>query len=237
MIHQCQKLISYPKILYDRTKLPNGWNNAIGKAIAVNGDPNSAIATAFQAPAVNQQLYNFVEMMNTKTKDALGIYDAALGNVKPDNTSAIIAVQQASAQPLVMQKLDHYQAIEDMVKICLAFMGAYYGDRIVPVTKKVTDMMGNTTEQTENMLFNFGTIDVDNMSVKIDVGASSYYSEVLQVQTIDNLMQQGIIPDAVTYLKNIPDTYIKNKQELIEAIEEKQMQQQMQAQAVPTIAQ
>ncbi|MFQ7004766.1 MAG: hypothetical protein ACLRRT_14530 [Ruthenibacterium lactatiformans] len=40
------------------------------------------------------------------TRDTMGASDAALGNVTPDNTSAIIAVQKATSMPLELQRQD-----------------------------------------------------------------------------------------------------------------------------------
>ena len=52
------------------------------------------------------------------------------------------------------------------------------------------------------------------MSLKLDVGASSYWSEIAAMQTMDNLLTQGKI-DLVDYLERIPYGYISKKQELI----------------------
>ena len=52
----------------------------------------------------------------------------------------------------------------------------------------------------------------------MEVGASSYWSELLQIQTADNLFSKGIITDAVSYLESIPDKYIANKKQLLEDI-------------------
>ena len=56
----------------------------------------------------------------------------------------------------------------------------------------------------------------------MEIGASAYWSELMQVQTLDNLFDRGIIQDAATYLESIPDGYIKNKQKLINQIRELQ---------------
>ena len=55
------------------------------------------------------------------------------------------------------------------------------------------------------------------------------------MQTLDNLMDRQIIPNAILYLESIPDGYIKNKAKLIEEIkkfeaEQKQQQQMEQMQ-------
>ena len=53
----------------------------------------------------------------------------------------------------------------------------------------------------------------------MDVGPASYWSELVQVETADNLYKNGIITDAVTYLESVPDKYIRNKRRLIDRLE------------------
>lgn len=230
MAMEYQKNFAFPKLLYDATLIPK-WSNKVGQAIAVNGNPQQALFASFAPSGMNTQAIELVESTIQKSKDSLGVYDAALGNVKPDNTSAIIAVQQASAQPLNAQKLDYYQSVEDCVYIILAFLKGYAPimEIKVPVADPISGIKGDIMQEID-----INQIDFDKVSLKVDIGAASYWSELLNVQTLDNMMQLGIIPDAVTYLESIPDGYIKNKADLIKAIEDKQqeaMQAQMQANA------
>jgi len=53
------------------------------------------------------------------------------------------------------------------------------------------------------------------MQMQLDVGASSYWSEIASTQTLDNLLQQNKI-DLIDYLERIPDGYISKRQELID---------------------
>ncbi|MFR1356156.1 MAG: hypothetical protein ACLSBB_02370 [Ruthenibacterium lactatiformans] len=65
------------------------------------------------------------------TRDTMGASDAALGNVTPDNTSAIIAVQKATSMPLELQRQDFYCFVEDSVRIWMDMMAQNYGVRMV----------------------------------------------------------------------------------------------------------
>ena len=152
------------------------------------------------------------------------MYDAALGNVKPNNTSAIIAVQQASAQPLELQRLDFYQAVEDLVRIALEFMGKFYGLREV----LVLDEDGNE----DFAWFDFGVLAGMNVRLKVNVGRSSYWSELVQVQTLDNMLAGGIIPDAYTYLEQIPEGYVRNKSRIMRALKKKMKENDKETQKV-----
>jgi hypothetical protein len=62
------------------------------------------------------------------------------------------------------------------------------------------------------------------MVIKLDVGASSYWSEIAAMQTLDNLLMQKQIT-ILDYLERVPSGYIPKKQELIDALKEAQAAQ------------
>ncbi len=235
MSMEYQKQFAFPKVLYDATKIAK-YSNKVGEAIAVNGNPQEAIFANHVNSSMNQQAVQLVDSTIQKTKDSLGVFDAALGNVKPDNTSAIVAVQRAASQPLDLQKLDYYQMVEDIVRIMVEYMSVYYGVREVKQTVTIPDAMtGEYVSGTVIAPFDFAEFAGTQHKVKVEIGGSSYWSELTQVQTLDNLMDRQIIPNAILYLESIPDGYIKNKAKLIEEIkkfeaEQKQQQQMEQMQ-------
>ena len=53
--------------------------------------------------------------------------------------------------------------------------------------------------------------------LKLDVGASSFWSEITSIQTLDNLLMQDRI-SLEDYLERIPEGYVSRKQELIDKI-------------------
>ena len=61
------------------------------------------------------------------------------------------------------------------------------------------------------------------MTLKLDVGASSYYSEIAAIQTLDNLLTGGHIT-ALQYLERIPDGYIPARRALINEMKAAQTQ-------------
>lgn len=209
---------AFPKVMYDRTKVP-AWNNKVGAAVAVAGNPNDAIFANFRAGDMSSDVMNMAGMTITQTKEMMGASDAALGNVRPDNTSAIIAVQKAAGMPLDIQRMDFYNFVESCVRIFIEIMRVNYGERKV----SVTDSDGNRIQGD----FNFSLLNTYAYNLKIDIGAGSYWSELMQVQTLDSLMTNNIIPDALTYLEAIPDGYIKNKNRIVEKIKEQQSIMQM----------
>ena len=158
-----------------------------------------------------------IELAMQYTKETLGVGDASLGNVTMNNATAIIAIQKSAAVPLENVKAAFYEFVEDCGKIIIDMMATYYGIRPVVVT-------GPLNERTVEP-FNFSTLKDMWLHIKIDVGNASYFSEVASVQTLDNLLNNGMI-EFVEYLKRIPDEIIPNKQELITSIEQQDVYKQ-----------
>ena len=220
---------AYPKIVYDKTRIPK-WDSRVGAAIGVNGGDMNSIAKIIDPAQISPQIGQFIDLAVNYTQNFMGASDAALGDTRPDNTSAIIALQRASNAPLELVKLNMYESIEDLGRIYLDMMRVYYGTRYVQVKFLSKQEMNNQplgmSLQNEefNKPFDFSILNEIPMSLKLDVGASSYWSEITTVQTLDNLLMQGKI-ELVDYLERIPEGYVSKKQELIDKL--KGMQEQM----------
>ena len=65
----------------------------------------------------------------------------------------------------------------------------------------------------ELALFDFSVLRQLPLNVKLDVGASSYWSEIASMQTLDNLLLHDKIT-LLQYLERIPQGYVARKQEL-----------------------
>jgi len=202
--------MAFPKLLYDESKIPGGWDNRIGKAIKVIGNPNDAFFASFAQHDMSASVPVLIDSVVKNTKDLHGAFESALGNVKPENTSAIIATQKQASMQLDIQRLDFYDCVEDIIRSNIHMMRVHYGLRMV----KVKDAKGKETTGE----FDFNTLENYTTDLKIDVGPGSYWSELVQIQTLDNLMNMKIIPDALTYLESIPDGFIRDKQGIIDKI-------------------
>ena len=222
---------AYPKIVYDRTRIRR-WESGVGRPVAVDGSDGGVgnVAKAIDPPAISPQVSQFIELAISLTKEVMGATDAATGNTKPDNTSAIIALQKASQVPMELTKQDLLQCLEDVGNIWLDLMRVYYGQRYVelPLTHEqqmAAVQMGIDAEALPQ-LFDFSALEQVPLSIKLDVGGSAYWSEIAQMNTLDNLLTQGKI-DIVDYLERVPNGYISNQQELIDALKQRQMMMSM----------
>ncbi len=233
------KKLAFPKLVYDKNRLPNGWDNRIGRAIQVEGNVTDAVASAFKMPDMSAQVMELVEKTMTYTKEYMGASDATLGNIRPDNAAAIVAVQKSTNAPLELQKMAFYQFVEDYIRIFLDIMRVNYGLRNVGIIESQTTMqptidMSMMPSEPQPEMFDFSILENFTLNLNVNVGASAYWSEIMQVQTADNLFSRGIITDPVVYLDSIPDSYIKNKQTIVDDIKAKIQEQQMAVQQAQT---
>ncbi len=209
---------AFPKTVFDKNRVDK-WSNQVGATIGVNGDVTN-IAKIIEPAQISPQVSQFIESAIQNTQNFTGATSAALGNTRPDNTSAIIALQRAASIPSEITKQNLYQCVEDLGRIYIEFMANYYGKRAVDMA--VTDVLppevaqfaGVPATQQMQVMFDFGQLKGLPMLLKLDVGASAYWSEIASMQTLDNLLQLQKI-DIVDYLERIPDGYIAKRQELL----------------------
>ncbi len=216
MAMQHVKMMAFPKVVYNKNLLPGGWDNRVGAAIGVPGDPGSAIAANFRAADMSNQVMELLNTMIDYTRDTMGASDAVLGNIRPENTSAIVATQKATSMPLELQKQDFYAFVEDSVRIWLDMMQRNYGVRAVRMTDE--------TGAGQVVPFDFSSLRSLRLHLNVEIGAATYWSEVMQVQTLDQLFQNGVLTDAEAYLENLPKDCITGRDSLIQAIRRQKAQ-------------
>lgn len=216
---------AYPKVVYDRTRISK-WDNRVGAAIAVNGGDVSTVARAMDPAAISPQVGEFIERAISLTKEFMGATDAALGDTRPDNTSAIIALQKASSVPMELTKQAFFQCVEDVGRVWLDMMRVYYGTRYVDLPPTESEQQGAllmglpVSDDPRPVAFDFSVLNDVPLSIKEDVGGSAYWSEIAQMNTLDNLLMNGQI-NVVDYLERVPNGYISNQQELIRTLRER----------------
>lgn len=216
---------AYPKIVFDRTRIAK-WDSGVGKAIPVNGGNVGDVAKAIDPATISPQVGEFISLAISLTKEFMGATDAALGDTRPDNTSAIIALQKASSVPMELTKQNFFQCIEDLGRIWQDQMRANFGVRYVDLRpteeeKQAAAMMGMVLKDDPVPTpFDFSMLNQVPLSIQIDVGGSAYWSEIAQMQTLDNLLMNGQI-NVVDYLERVPNGYISNQQELIQTLRER----------------
>lgn len=239
LIMRHQQMLGFPKTLYDANVIGQ-WNNAVGQAIAVYDLPPdkrmSDLHSVIQPADMSTQIMGCIERAVQYTKECLGATDAQMGNVYPENTSAIIALQSASQVPLENPQANKYEWVEDIGRILLDMMGTYYGERPVvrhaeesePVIDPQTGLASSiVNNNTVVEMYDFSKLKNFWLNVRADVGPSTYWSRIAIVQTLDNLKQAGVI-DVLDYLERIPDEYVPKKSELVAKLKRQLEAQQQQ---------
>lgn len=204
---------AFPKLVYDENLLPDGVDNRVGRSIPIdNPDGTRAINSIIDQIQPGNMSPQIIEALDTIVgyfKETAGISDASIGNVSnPDNTSALIAVQEASSIPLGNVAANMSEWMENIGQILVDMMGTYYGVR--PLVMK---------QEGQRSLQEFDFNQLKNMwlNVGCDVGESTKYSEITVIQTLSNLLQGGYI-DFLQFLDRVPDGYVTQKQELLDDI-------------------
>lgn len=208
---------SFPKIIYDKNKIRN-WDGGVGTAVGVTGNVNDC-AKVLEGASVSPQIAQFIELAFDKTHSLLGASDVAMGDSRPDNTSAIIALQRAANTPMEMIKQDDHEKLEEAGRIWMDIMSVKYGTRMVE-TDMDMDAPGeqplgmNLEPQSFTKPFNFAILKEVQLSIEQEVGASSYWSEMASMQTLDNLLMNNLITPA-QYIERLPNGYVSKKEELL----------------------
>lgn len=208
---------AFPKIIYDQNRIRR-WDGSVGTAVGVQGNVTD-VAKVLDGASISPQIAQFIELSFDKTHSLLGASDVAMGDSRPDNTSAIIALQRAANTPMELTKQNDHQCLEDAGRIFIDIMSVKYGTRMVEVAMDMDEVgeqpLGmQLPQQTFTQPFDFSILKKIPLTIEQEVGASSYWSEMASMQTLDNLLMNNLITPE-QYIERLPDGYISKKQELL----------------------
>lgn len=187
--------------------------NDPGQVLRVYGsaeDVNSAIHYV-SPPAFSPKFDENIASLISNTLTQSGANSAALGDVRPDNTSAIIAVREAATMPMQPVQNRFYRFMADVARIWAEFWVMKYGARCL----KIGDEQGAWY-----MPFDGSRYRELIISVKVEVGASTLWGEAQTVATLDNLLQKEII-DPVQYIARLPHGMLPRQQGLLRELRER----------------
>lgn len=217
---------AWPKVVFDKTRISK-WDNRVGGAIGINGGDVNSVAKIIDPASIDPQIAQFISLAVQQTEESLGATASALGEGKAYNTSAILSLQRAAATPTELTKQNLYASIEELFRIYVEFMGEYYGVRKVDTeapdqVQQAQQLAGIPVEDEIAVDFNFSMLKQYPMLLNMDVGGSSYYSEIAAMQTLDNMVMSGLIT-LPQYLERIPDAYFPKRRALIAELKQQEM--------------
>ena len=238
------KLAAFPKLVVNEDMVLNA--NALektGSTIKLKGGATIQDVLKqvgyLNATNMSPDAKNLQDDLQNNTKDLEGAGDVATGKVDPTQTSgkAILAVQQATQQPLNEQVETYKTFIEDLARIWYDMWKAYKVDGM-RVMYEVEDDEGNTREVPG--VFSYELLKKLDANIKVDITPQSPYDRLAQEQSIENLMMSQKITFE-EYVEALPEysimpkfalqNILKKRQTKQKKIDEMEMQaQHMQAQ-------
>lgn len=150
---------------------------------------------------------NITSLIENTLKQS-GANDAALGDIRPDNTSAIIAVREAAIMPMQPVLNRFYRFVADVARIWAEFWVMKYGARSLKIeAEDGVWYMPFVADRYRDLI----------ISVKVNVGASTLWGEAQTLSTLDNMLEKEIITP-VQYVSRLPRGIIPQQQSLLSEI-------------------
>ena len=231
MVSYYMKMAAFGKTVIDSSRIQN-WSNKIGEVVKADGPVNDVVYQ-LQVGNFNQAILTVIDMAIKYTKEFLGANDALMGQIDPEQASGI-AIQSTARQaetPLANPASNRDQFVEDLGLIWGEFFIKKYVNRKVSYRKDEKIVVDQyNSEGMKDILLN----------CKIDVGPSTYFSEIAGIQALDKLLETGQITklqyfERMAKMNIIPDCQgliedVKKEMELMQQqqLQQSQMQEQQQ---------
>lgn len=200
---------AFTKVVYDKTRIPE-WTNEVGQAIGVVGGDINGVAATLDHGDIDDRFCEIVEKVISNTKDSMGATEASLGEATPNNTSAIIALQESNAITLDFVRSALFACLEELAAIWVDFMCAYYADGRMVLT-------GNG----DTHALDCRVLREELISARVDVGTSTRYTKASALSELTRLLDSGHIT-LQQYLERVPDGVIPGRESLIAELRAKQ---------------
>lgn len=229
---------SWPKLIVKPGALRQSVTNMPGEILTDHYTSGDGVKY-MQPPNFNYMAISLVDKVLDLSRSTSGVTEVATGEQLGANmaASAIIALQNQAKVPIDNIQRRFYRTIKEVGRIWEEFFKTYYS---LPRLITVDEVDGTQKARA------FTGTDYTNVEfkLKIDVGASSTYSESLGMATLDKMYDKGDIT-VDDYIELAPDNVMPFKETLKKrrAMEQQlaqqmQMEQQMQmGQGMPPIPQ
>ena len=233
------KYTAYPQKIINTDKVMNAdAAETIGGVIKTKNGANvedvNRIFGIVQPAQMSPDVQTMQNELISYSRELSGAGDIATGDVNPETASgkAILAVQQASQQPLTEQELELKNFIEDMSRIWLD-MFITYSDNGLNLEEEVTDQNGNSFVQLTNVPQE--VLKELQATVKVEVTPKGVYDKYAQELSLENLLKGGYfniqrLPELKVYESLLDDDSVMRKDKLQKAIEEMEAEQEKIAQ-------
>ena len=224
-IKQC----AYAQKVVNIDKVSNpGAVNQVGGIIKTKGGTNvddvNKIFTYIQPASMSTDVSRVMNDLIAITRELKNASEIATGAINPEQASgkAILAIQQASQQPLTKQAVGLKKFIEDIARIWLDMWTIYTPDGM----KLEEDATDPETGEEYTQIVDIPASMLENLkgTVRIDITPTSPYDKYARELSIENMFKAGMfnaqkLPELKIYANLLQDDSTMPKQEILEAIE------------------
>lgn len=244
------KNTAYPQKVVNIDKIQNpGALGDVGGIIRVSGMDVQNVANVFthiQPAQMSPDVEKLQQDLIQVSRELASASNAATGDIDAEQASgrAILAVQQASQQPLIEQLSMLKKTIEDMARIWFDMIKTYNGDGLDVEVEEQNPMTGEIITKIERI--DGIVLEELQAAVKVDITPKGAYDKYAQERSIENLFLNGafspqMIGQTKFYLECLDDDANMPKQRILERvnkeIEKQERIAQIQAQGQQLIAQ
>jgi len=223
------KIGAFQKLVYNQELVANAKElSKVGGAIAIKGgatvdDVRKAIGYIYPS-SMSSDAGNLSAEMKSNTRELEGAGDTATGNVDPTQASgkAILAVQQASQQPLGEQVENYKEFVEDLARIWFDMWKAYEVNGM-NIMYEQKDSEGNIIQ--EPGIISYEALQKLEPHIKVDITPRGSYDRYAQEMSLENLFMN----DKITfdeYVESLPADAVMPKATLEKIVTRRKENQQ-----------
>ncbi len=202
---------AFSKVIYDKSRIPE-WSNRVGEAIGAMGGGN--VADAVSVVGVGRLQDRYLELIDSviqNTKDMAGATDSALGDEIAQNTSAILALQQASRLSLCRVRADLYRCIGEVACIWADMLCAYSpAGRRLPIA---------TSQGVRAETIPYALFQTQLLHASVEVEDVGNLSPSATVTVLDKLLTLGALTPK-EYLILLPEGVLSNRESILRRLAE-----------------
>lgn len=226
---------AYPQKVANMDKIQNA--NAVTQVGGIiktkNGMQVDDVRKIFgyvQPAQMSTDVQTIIQNLINITRELKNVSDVATGGADPEKASgkAILAIQNASKQPMNKQLSSLKRSIEDLARIYLDMWVVYTPDGIVLEDTEKDEQTGE--EYTQLITVPASVMQELQASVKIDITPKGAFDKYAQELSLENLLNAGYfsmqrLPELKLYVNALSDDSVMPKQKLMLIIEEQEEEQ------------
>ena len=219
-------MMAVPQTLINSSVLKSysGAIGAIQKVKVSTNTPLSNLIYQAQPKAMGIDVDKSIDNALERTRAMAGVGDNLMGTARPENAAALMTQIKQANVPIETYRRRLYDYVEQVAVIWLEFYKTKYN-----VTRKLKGKDEEVVEFT-------GTDYADvYLNTKTNVGASHQWSEITETQQLNDMWDKGIIKDPLDYVSRMPQSAIKNQQELIDKLKDNSLVELLKQSIISTL--